>query len=157
MRNHPAIRLLACGVVASSASVAGVLVPSGIASATGLTVSCSGLRGSGTVPPLLKYSGCTGTGSTGGGGTEHTENIGPAESEVIWKTGKTSYFHWSVSFPAHACAAKAGYGTGQAQHRSGSDYGGTAKLLIGGTFSGSYCLYQSGSNALVIGYGVQRL
>jgi hypothetical protein len=134
-------------------------VPSVAASATALTVSCSGFRGSGTVPPPLTYSGCTGTGSsvTGSGGTELTENIAPAESEVIWKTGKTSYFHWSVSFPTHTCATKAGFGTGQAQHRSGSDYGGTAKALIGGAFSGSYCLYQSGARALVIGYGVQHL
>jgi hypothetical protein len=148
MRTKLSARLLVCAALAGSASLAAVVVPGGIASATPLTVTCTHLSGNASSQML---SGCTGSGASGsseaGTSPAHGTNVVDtgSTSTITWGSGKTSKTTYTFHSVTNNCATLSGYTKDLKEHESGSvktgSAGGTATGMRGGAFSGNACVY----------------
>ncbi len=145
MRRHASIRLLVCAAMAASASIAGVALSSGVASATPLTVTCTHLTGGITSQTL---TGCTGSGAIAadaGVAPAHGTNVVSTKT-VTWGSGKTSKTTYTYASVTNNCAALTGYTKVAKYHESGhvntGTAGGTAIGMRGGVFAGYACVYK---------------
>lgn len=131
---HRWARLLVCGAMAGSATVAAVTVPGGVAGAAQLTVSCTSLTGNTTTQTV---TGCTGSdvAQTGSHGTikphvNTTTHKGTAT--ITWSTGKTTTESTSYTLSSDAsCPTKTGYTKLARATTTSVVTGGTATKLKG--------------------------
>lgn len=137
-------RLLICAAaLAGSASAAIVTVP-GTASASALTVTCTGLTGNATTQ---KLTGCSGSGKaqTGTSGTSTASN-----KTIKWATGKTSVSTYTYTPGSDAsCPAVTGYTKDLLENVKGKVTSGTATGLVGGSYKATVCVYKKGSTILI--------
>jgi len=145
MRTKLSVRLLVCAALASSASLAAVVVPGGIASAAPLTVSCTGFTGNATSQAL---SGCTGGGATSANaGTPPAHGTSLVSTKTItWSNGKKThetYTYVTKTGTANTCAPKTGWTKTALIIKSGKVLAaGTTTLgMIGGAIKGDSCVY----------------
>jgi hypothetical protein len=78
---------------------------------------------------------------------------------VTWKSGETSLFAYTLTVPTDVCPSRTGYTKSIEGVYSGQVTGGTARGLVGGTYSGTFCAYQAVSTGVmaVFPLGPQRL
>ncbi len=143
MKRHLPVRLLACAALAGSASLAAVVIPGGVASASS-TVTCTSLTGNASTQTL---SGCSGSGSSQTG----TSGVSTASTKTVkWKTGKTSVSTYSYKNGSDAsCPAVSGYTKDLLENVTGKVTGGTATGLVGGSYKATVCVYKKGSTLLI--------
>jgi len=142
---HRWARLLVCGAMAGSASLAAVIVPGSVAGAAQLTVSCTVLTGN-TVTQTT--SGCTGSdvAQTGSHGTitPHVNTkTHKGTATIVWATGKTTTETTSyVLGVASTCPTKTGYIKLAKAITTSTVTSGSANKLIGATkFTATSCEY----------------
>ncbi len=157
-RNRP-VRLLFCAALVGSASLAAVSVPGGIASASPLTVSCTGLTGA---PVTWNFSGCTGSGFALTGATGASVPLNATHLKITWVTGNTSkvVYASATTAPSTACPIMSGLFNVGVLHEVGKVVGGTAAGMIGGAFKLKACEYSttaSGPASLWVGVGHQKV
>ncbi len=144
--------ILSGAVVVGSAALAAGAVPGGIAGASPLTVTCSGLAG---VPGAWSFSGCAGTafGLTGATGT--TVPINPTKLKITWVTTKTSKVLYSTTTapPSSACPIVSGLTAVGILKETGKVVGGNATLMIGGLYQLKACEY-SNSTGIISAYAL---
>lgn len=138
------IRLMLCAALVGSASLAAVIIPGSVSSASPLTLSCTSFTGNATTQSL---SGCTGTGATAANaGTPPAKGTESASTKLItWtsthKTTNMSGVKYASGSKAN-CPALAKYAAADYEKVSGTiKSGGTALGLVGGTVSGVICAY----------------
>ena len=154
--NLPA-RILVCAALAGSASLAAVVIPGGIASASPLTLSCLHLTGTTTATATSStehLSGCSGTaqkltGTTGTAAVKTNLATKTGTATVTWATKKTStesYKFTELTGSKNLCSAKTGYSKVAEAKETGSVKGGTATAMKGGAVTATACAYFKGSN-----------
>jgi|ERR1700722_20388458 hypothetical protein len=153
---HPFTRLLSCVAVAGLASLAAVVIPGGIASASPLTLSCTTLKGTSAAQTL---TGCTGTAAsqTGSHGSVTVKNnlsTKKGTATVKWATGKTSIESYSFTVLTgtnNKCVARTGYTKVAEAPEKGTVTGGTVTAMKTGAVSGIVCAYsKSGSSTIYV-------
>lgn len=151
MRYQRPVRLLACAIVAGSASLSAVLVVGSPAGAAGgQTITCKTLTGNEKTQAI---SGCSGA-ATSQTGTSGNSTV--STKTVKWKTGKTSVETYTTKVDTgskNTCAAKSGYTKEDLIIETGSIKSGTATDLVGGKTSAQVCLYKKGSSFYVFNKG----
>ena len=148
MRRHLPVRLIVCAAMAGSASLAAAAIPSGIASAAPLTVSCTHLAGSSTTQTI---SGCTGTGansSNAGTPPAHgttTSNLGTKQATVTWSNKKKTVSSFTYTSVTNNCPAQSGKSKVTKVHEVGKVIAsGTTTLgMVGGATSAYICVYKA--------------
>jgi len=145
MRIKHSARLLICAALAGSASLAAVVVPGGIASATPLTVTCTHYSGSSASQAI---SGCTGTGAIAadaGVAPAHGTSVVSTKT-ITWSNGKTMKEQYSYVLhtgAANTCPVVALKTKVDLVTETGSVIaGGTATGMVGGALSGTICVYK---------------
>jgi hypothetical protein len=143
MRRHLPTRLVICAVMAGSASLAAVVVPGGVASASPLTVTCTSVSGSSTSQTV---SGCTGTAAIAAdAGTPPAHGTSVVSThKITWSNGKTvKTSETTTSGAATSCPTVAGKTKVALEKATGHIVaGGTALGMTGGTIKASICLYK---------------
>ena len=154
--NLPA-RILVCAALAGSASLAAVVIPGGIASASPLTLSCTHLTGTTTATATSStehLSGCSGTaktltGTTGTAAVKTNLATKTGTATVTWATKKTStesYKFTELTGSKNLCPGRTGYSKVAEAKETGSVTGGTAKAMKGGAVTATACAYFKGTN-----------
>jgi len=145
LRTKLSARLLLCAALAGSASLAAVVVPGGIASATPLIVTCTTFTGNATSQAI---SGCTGGGATSANaGTAPAHGTSLVSTKTItWSNGKKThetYTYTTHSGTANTCLPKTGYTKLYLVVEAGKVLAtGTTTLgMVGGAIKGDSCVY----------------
>jgi hypothetical protein len=147
------IRLVAGMAVAVCSSLAAAVAPVGIAGAGVTSVSCAGLRTDASARHFF-LSRCTGSGHGATGSTGTQSVLGTGHDEVLWKSGRTSFLRFTFAYPTNDCPIRAGYTKFIKVTYSGTVTGGTAKGLVGGSYSGTVCGYQVTGTGALAGFPV---
>jgi hypothetical protein len=166
MKRHLSMRLAVCAALVGSASLAAVVVPSGVASAAALTVSCKTSSGSASTidgNDSVKLASCSGSGSgaTGPSGsgtqiTNHKQPSGSGTETITWKSKEKTAVSFKYTETESAttvkadCKAVSGDTAVAVVTSTGSVVakGTTTTKLIGSKTSGKSCVYLTKSHGI---------